>query len=63
MDALLAHWQDQGISVGTLKNRLSARPLVGEESEQAEHHCQGQQRLRHRQAGIRRQGVQGTGSG
>jgi integrase len=24
VDALLAHWQDQGISVGTLKNRLSA---------------------------------------
>ena len=24
VDALVAHWQDQGISVGTLKNRLSA---------------------------------------
>ncbi len=24
VDALLAHWQDQGIGVGTLKNRLSA---------------------------------------
>jgi len=24
VDALIAHWQDQGISVGTLKNRLSA---------------------------------------
>ncbi len=23
VDALVAHWQDQGISVGTLKNRLS----------------------------------------
>ncbi len=34
------------------------RPLaVGE---QAQHHCQGQQRLRHWQAGVRREGVQGT---
>jgi len=24
VDALVAHWQDQGISIGTLKNRLSA---------------------------------------
>ncbi len=24
VNALVAHWQDQGISVGTLKNRLSA---------------------------------------
>ena len=24
VDALVGHWQDQGISVGTLKNRLSA---------------------------------------
>ena len=44
--ALVAEWQRQGLSDGTIKNRMAPPSLAGEEDRQAGDRAQGQRELR-----------------
>ena len=58
VDALVSLWKDQRLGVGTFKNRYR-RCAGGRSKSASRHYSEGQQRLRHRQAQLRCQGIEG----